>query len=433
MEEREGTSNNILTSFGLKQHVAPPPHPPSTGVYQMDPPRSENPNFFPVGLLPNTTAASASVSAVAVKATENAAAAAPPFSLTMPVENSSSELAKKKRGRPRKYNPDGSLAVTLSPMPISSSVPLATGQRGRGRGRGRGGRGRGGRVEQQPYNNNNWAKHPRMFEFDNSSPTVVGTGEVVTSASFTPHVLTVNAGEDVTMKIMTFSQQEGSLAICVLSANGPISNVTLRQSTTSGGTLTYEGHFEILSLTGSFIPSESGGTRSRAGGMSVSLAGPDGRVFGGGLAGLFIAAGPVQVMVGTFVAGGQKEESQQQQIKKQRRERLGIPITTQGSNISFGGGSAEDPKARYNGVPNKPVVVQPPPVSAPPPMSFQHEPSTTNAVQGYYRNNTAADHIRDLFSSLPGEDDDEEDDENLEGEDDGEFGGHTESDNEVPS
>ena len=56
-----------------------------------------------------------------------------------------------------------------------------------------------------------------------------------------------------------------------------------------------QGHFEILSLTGSFIPSESGGTRSRAGGMSVSLAGPDGRVFGGGLAGLFIAAGPVQV------------------------------------------------------------------------------------------------------------------------------------------
>ena len=56
-----------------------------------------------------------------------------------------------------------------------------------------------------------------------------------------------------------------------------------------------QGHFEILSLTGSFIPSETGGTRSRAGGMSVSLAGPDGRVFGGGLAGLFIAAGPVQV------------------------------------------------------------------------------------------------------------------------------------------
>ncbi|KAL0877173.1 hypothetical protein Bca101_026878 [Brassica carinata] len=114
MEEREGTSNNNnsnITSFGLKQHVSPP----LTG-------------------LPNTTAASAS--AVAATASKNAA---PPFSLTMPVGNSSSELKMKKRGRPRKYNPDSSLPVTHSPMPIPSSVPLTTvfapTQRGRGRGR----------------------------------------------------------------------------------------------------------------------------------------------------------------------------------------------------------------------------------------------------------------------------------------------------------
>lgn len=56
-----------------------------------------------------------------------------------------------------------------------------------------------------------------------------------------------------------------------------------------------QGHFEILSLSGSFMPTDSGGTKSRAGGMSVSLAGPDGRVLGGGLAGMLIAAGPVQV------------------------------------------------------------------------------------------------------------------------------------------
>ena len=43
------------------------------------------------------------------------------------------------------------------------------------------------------------------------------------------------------------------------------------------------------------MPTESGGTKSRSGGMSVSLAGPDGRVLGGGLAGLLVAAGPVQV------------------------------------------------------------------------------------------------------------------------------------------
>lgn len=45
--------------------------------------------------------------------------------------------------------------------------------------------------------------------------------------------------QDVTMKIISFSQQ-GSRVICILAANGSISNVTLRQPNSSGGTLTYE-------------------------------------------------------------------------------------------------------------------------------------------------------------------------------------------------
>lgn len=45
--------------------------------------------------------------------------------------------------------------------------------------------------------------------------------------------------QDVSSKIMSFSQN-GPRAICILSANGSISNVTLRQPATSGGTVTYE-------------------------------------------------------------------------------------------------------------------------------------------------------------------------------------------------
>lgn len=56
-----------------------------------------------------------------------------------------------------------------------------------------------------------------------------------------------------------------------------------------------QGRFEILSLSGSIMLTESGGQRSRTGGLSVSLAGPDGRVLGGGVAGLLTAAAPVQV------------------------------------------------------------------------------------------------------------------------------------------
>lgn len=59
-----------------------------------------------------------------------------------------------------------------------------------------------------------------------------------------------------------------------------------------------QGRFEILSLSGSFMPTDNNqGTRSRAGGMSVSLASPDGRVVGGGVAGVLIAATPVQVNI----------------------------------------------------------------------------------------------------------------------------------------
>ncbi|CAN6987407.1 hypothetical protein IGI04_001493 [Brassica rapa subsp. trilocularis] len=381
MEEREGTNN---TTTSLNQAAAA-----SSDAYPMDPPRPDNPNPFSA---PPTTSSVGN--------------AAPQFSLTMPAETASSEQ-KKKRGRPRKYNPDGTLAVTLSPMPISSSVPLTSGLPPRKRGRGR------GRSSQ-------WLKKPEMFQFDRSpvetSFAGVGTAADFVGANFTPHMLTVNAGEDVTMKIMTFSQQ-GSRAICILSANGLISNVTLRQTTTSGGTLTYEGRFEILSLTGLFMQNDTGGTRSRAGGMSVCLAGPDGRVFGGGLAGLFLAAGPVQVMVATFIAA---QEQSHLQLAQERRQRFGAQPPSISFNIT-----AEERKARFERLNNSVTV------PAPTPPSYPHD-NTGNAVHSYYTN--SVNHVKDPFSSIHGggEDEGEEDEgdgNELEGEDE-EFG---ESDNEIPS
>ncbi|KAE8679513.1 AT-hook motif nuclear-localized protein 7 [Hibiscus syriacus] len=205
---------------------------------------------------------------------------------------------KKKRGRPRKYGPDGAMARALSPMPISSSVPPGTAEFPKG---GKQGRGRGGGYQIKH-------KGTEMENLGELAGTSVGT-------NFTPHIITVNPGEDVTMKVISFSQQ-GPRAICILSANGVISNVTLRQPDSSGGTLTYEGRFEILSLSGSFMPTETQGTTSRSGGMSVSLASPNGRVVGGGVAGLLVAASPIQVVVGSFLPGNQHG----QKSNKQRNE-----------------------------------------------------------------------------------------------------------------
>ncbi|RRT64226.1 hypothetical protein B296_00042007, partial [Ensete ventricosum] len=57
------------------------------------------------------------------------------------------------------------------------------------------------------------------------------------------------------------------------------------------------GRFEIISLSGSFLLTEDGSTRSRSGGLSIALAGSDGRILGGGVAGMLVAATPVQVKI----------------------------------------------------------------------------------------------------------------------------------------
>ncbi|KAM0945490.1 putative AT-hook motif nuclear-localized protein [Dioscorea sansibarensis] len=220
---------------------------------------------------------------------------------------------KRKRGRPRKYGPDGSVLMPLNPMPISASAPAGSYQGSAGgmkRGRGR------------PVGFASLPQHKIEFE---------SVGELVAcaaGANFTPHVITVPAGEDVTMKIISFSQQ-GPRAICILTATGVISNVTLRQPDSSGGTLTYEGRFELLSLSGSFMPNENGGTRSRSGGMSVSLASPDGRVVGGGVAGLLVAASPVQVVVGSFLPSYQME----QKTKRPKYDSLSVSVSTPAAGI----------------------------------------------------------------------------------------------------
>ncbi|KAJ6921105.1 AT-hook motif nuclear-localized protein 10-like [Populus alba x Populus x berolinensis] len=239
------------------------------------------------------------------------------------------ESMKRKRGRPRKYGPDGTMALALASAPQSVAVtqPTSTAT--------------GGGFSSPPAQTHPLVSPPPPPP--GSDVGVVGAAGVVASPpvtlggsvsptgvkkargrppgsskkqqldalgsagfGFTPHVITVKAGEDISSKVMSFSQH-GPRAVCILSANGAISNVTLRQQATSGGTVTYEGRFEILALSGSYLPSENGGQRSRSGGLSVCLSGPDGRVLGGSVAGLLVAAAPVQVVVGSFVADGRKE------------------------------------------------------------------------------------------------------------------------------
>ncbi|KAL6556390.1 hypothetical protein OROGR_005678 [Orobanche gracilis] len=225
---------------------------------------------------------------------------------------------KKKRGRPRKYGPDGSnMSLGLSPLSASknSSEGMSSGekkQKGRPRGTG-------------------WRqKLAPLGEWMNSSAGL----------AFTPHVLRVGIGEDVAAKILAFAQQRDR-ALCIMSANGSVSAVTLRQPTTSGSTITYEGRFEILCLSGSYLVAESGGPGNRTGGISISVCSPDGHIVGGAIGGRLTAASSVQVVACSFVYGSTKPKNKadsgtkddQQLPFDQSAENPSTPTATPSSRI----------------------------------------------------------------------------------------------------
>ncbi|KAL0367012.1 UNVERIFIED_CONTAM: AT-hook motif nuclear-localized protein 20 [Sesamum radiatum] len=64
-----------------------------------------------------------------------------------------------------------------------------------------------------------------------------------------------------------------------------------------GAAVVLQGRFEILSLTGAFLP---GPAPPGATGLTVYLAGGQGQVVGGSVVGPLVAAGPVMVIAATF-------------------------------------------------------------------------------------------------------------------------------------
>ncbi|KAK7305770.1 hypothetical protein VNO77_43681 [Canavalia gladiata] len=110
------------------------------------------------------------------------------------------------------------------------------------------------------------------------------------------HVLEVTSGTDVAESIAAFANRRHR-GVSVLSGSGIVTNVTLRQPAAPGGVITLHGRFEILSLSGAFLPSPS---PPGATGLTVYLAGGQGQVVGGAVAGSLVASGPVMVIAATF-------------------------------------------------------------------------------------------------------------------------------------
>ncbi|KAL6501623.1 AT-hook motif nuclear-localized protein 24 [Orobanche gracilis] len=109
------------------------------------------------------------------------------------------------------------------------------------------------------------------------------------------HVMEISDGCDIVESMTSFarSRQRG---VCIMSGTGNVTNVTLRQPS-PGGVVTLHGRFEILSLSGSFLPPPA---PPAATGLTIYLSGGQGQVVGGGVVGPLLASGPVMIMAASF-------------------------------------------------------------------------------------------------------------------------------------
>ncbi|KAI3787621.1 hypothetical protein L1987_42221 [Smallanthus sonchifolius] len=110
------------------------------------------------------------------------------------------------------------------------------------------------------------------------------------------HVMEVADGCDVMESIAAFARRR-QRGVCIMSGTGTVTNATFRQPASPGAVVTLQGRFEILSLSGSFLPPPA---PPAATSLTIYLAGGQGQVVGGGVVGALVAAGPVVIMAASF-------------------------------------------------------------------------------------------------------------------------------------
>lgn len=115
-------------------------------------------------------------------------------------------------------------------------------------------------------------------------------------SSLRAHAMEVSSGCDIFDCVAAFARR-CKRGVFILSGSGCVTNVTLRQPASSSP-VSLHGRFEIISLLGSFFPPPTPVTVT---GLTVYLAGVQGQVIGGSVAGPLIASGPVVIMAASFM------------------------------------------------------------------------------------------------------------------------------------
>ncbi|KAK4403284.1 AT-hook motif nuclear-localized protein 15 [Sesamum angolense] len=171
------------------------------------------------------------------------------------------------------------------------------------------------------------------------------------------HVLEITSGSDVLESISTFARRR-HCGVSILSGSGIVTDVRLRQPAAPGGVISLQGRFEMLSLSGVFLPEPA---PPGATGLAVYLAGGQGQVVGGTVAGALMASGRVMVIAATFTNAvyerlplEDEAASEGTRIEPKLGANSGV---TRGASTSHGHGLAADHQSKssaplYNLLPN---------------------------------------------------------------------------------
>ncbi|XP_008801301.2 AT-hook motif nuclear-localized protein 20-like [Phoenix dactylifera] len=130
------------------------------------------------------------------------------------------------------------------------------------------------------------------------------------------HVMEVAGGADIAECIAQFARRR-QRGVCVLSGTGAVANVTLRQPAAPGAVVALRGRFEILSLTGTFLP---GPAPPGSSGLTVYLAGGQGQVVGGSVVGSLVTSGPVMVVAATFANATYERLPLEEEVEEEEEE-----------------------------------------------------------------------------------------------------------------
>ncbi|KAL6503718.1 hypothetical protein OROGR_025641 [Orobanche gracilis] len=144
-----------------------------------------------------------------------------------------------------------------------------------------------------------WVRRPRgrpSGSKNKPKPPIMITKE--SPNALRSHLLEIGNGTDLSECILTFARRR-NCGVSILSGSGMVIDVSLCQPSAPSGVIRLQGRFEILSLSGAFLPEPSapGGTTAR---LMVYLAGGQGQVVGGVVVGALMALGPVMVIAATF-------------------------------------------------------------------------------------------------------------------------------------